>query len=293
MRVIGSQDISLTMTFCSSGASRRSPCSSSPLRTRLKVASGRLVAASGASGRGLRHSGSLSYLFLMVRCAEVAQQRAVGEARRRREEPLAVRSSSMNGMYLSGKPGIVQAMQMPPTFGQPPMPFTQPRSGTLHFTTGPLQPSLTRQRWSEPYSRGEVAVLVEGGAVAALVRRAPEEPLRPQLRRRARSSAPCRRAAARGRAASRWCCRAARGSPGCRRSGGPPSSFQLPAEVVRQAHGAGRVVLHRRDAAVGGAGAERDHGRGLGGEAVDPLVGGDRLAGGGIDAHRRPSGPRR
>ena len=31
-----------------------------------------------------------------------------------------VGSSSMNGMNLSGKPGIVQAMQMPPTFGQPP-----------------------------------------------------------------------------------------------------------------------------------------------------------------------------
>ncbi len=58
----------------------------------------------------------------------------------------------MNGMYLSGKPGIVQAMQMPPTFGQPPMPFTQPRTGTLHLTTGPLQPSFTRQRLSEPYS---------------------------------------------------------------------------------------------------------------------------------------------
>ena len=29
----------------------------------------------------------------------------------------------MNGMNLSGKPGIVQAMQIPPTFGQPPTPF--------------------------------------------------------------------------------------------------------------------------------------------------------------------------
>ena len=58
----------------------------------------------------------------------------------------------MNGMYLSGKPGIVQAMQMPPTLGQPPMWLCQPRSGTLHLTTGPLQPSLTRQRWSAPYS---------------------------------------------------------------------------------------------------------------------------------------------
>ena len=50
----------------------------------------------------------------------------------------------MNGMNLSGKPGMVQAMQMPPTFGQPPMPFIQPRLGTLHLTTGPQQPSLTR-----------------------------------------------------------------------------------------------------------------------------------------------------
>jgi hypothetical protein len=54
----------------------------------------------------------------------------------------------MNGMKRSGKPGIVQAMQIPPTLGQPPMPPTQPRIGTLHFTTGPLQPSLTRHpRW--------------------------------------------------------------------------------------------------------------------------------------------------
>ena len=49
----------------------------------------------------------------------------------------------MNGMNLSGKPGIVQPMQMPPTLGQPPMPLIQPRLGTLHLTTGPQQPSLT------------------------------------------------------------------------------------------------------------------------------------------------------
>jgi len=52
---------------------------------------------------------------------------------------------------LSGNPGIVQAMQMPPTFGQPPTPLIQPRLGTLHLTTGPQQPSLTRQL-GEPYS---------------------------------------------------------------------------------------------------------------------------------------------
>src|SRR6516164_9645082 len=59
--------------------------------------------------------------------------------------------SSMNGMNLSGKPGMVQAIQMPPTFGQPPTPLIQPRLGTLHLTTGPQQPSLTRHL-GEPYS---------------------------------------------------------------------------------------------------------------------------------------------
>src|SRR6266513_496621 len=58
---------------------------------------------------------------------------------------------SMNGMNLSGKPGIVQAMQIPPTLGQPPTPLIQPRLGTLHLTTGPQQPSLTRHL-GEPYS---------------------------------------------------------------------------------------------------------------------------------------------
>ncbi len=57
----------------------------------------------------------------------------------------------MNGMNLSGKPGIVQPMQMPPTLGQPPTPFIHPRLGTLHFTTGPQQPSFT-MHFGEPYS---------------------------------------------------------------------------------------------------------------------------------------------
>src|ERR1700733_7874722 len=59
--------------------------------------------------------------------------------------------SSMNGMNLSGKPGMVHPMQIPPTLGQPPMPFIQPRLGTLHLTTGPQQPSLTIH-FGDPYS---------------------------------------------------------------------------------------------------------------------------------------------
>ena len=49
----------------------------------------------------------------------------------------------MKGMNLSGKPGMVHAIQMPPTLGQPPMPLIQPRLGTLQFTTGPQQPIFT------------------------------------------------------------------------------------------------------------------------------------------------------
>ena len=67
------------------------------------------------------------------------------------EDSRAPGGSSMNGMNLSGKPGIVQPIQIPPTLGQPPMPAIQPRLGTLQLTTGPQHPSLTRHL-GEPYS---------------------------------------------------------------------------------------------------------------------------------------------
>ncbi len=60
-----------------------------------------------------------------------------------------------------------------------------------------------------------------------------------------------------------------------------------PAEVVGHPHRPGRVVLHRRDAAVGGAGADRDDRRRLRGEPVEPLARRDRLAGLRIVADRR------
>ena len=59
-------------------------------------------------------------------------------------ESLAPGGSSMNGINLSGKPGIVHPMQIPPTFGHPPMPAIHPRFGTLQLTTGPQHPTLTR-----------------------------------------------------------------------------------------------------------------------------------------------------
>ena len=63
---------------------------------------------------------------------------------------LAPGGSSMNGMNLSGKPGMVQPMQMPPTLGHPPRPFIQPRLATLQLTTGPQHPSFT-MHFLDPY----------------------------------------------------------------------------------------------------------------------------------------------
>jgi hypothetical protein len=65
------------------------------------------------------------------------------------DETLAPGGSSINGMNLSGNPGMVQPMQMPPTFGHPPMPAIQPRFGTLQLTTGPQQPNFT-MHFGEP-----------------------------------------------------------------------------------------------------------------------------------------------
>ena len=69
----------------------------------------------------------------------------------RPDERMPPGGSSMNGMNLSGKPGMVQPMQIPPTFGQPPIPAIQPRLVTLQLTTGPQQPIRTRH-FGEPYS---------------------------------------------------------------------------------------------------------------------------------------------
>ena len=63
------------------------------------------------------------------------------------------------------------------------------------------------------------------------------------------------------------------GQPGRLTIGMPSRESQFQPEVVAQAHRAGRVVAHRRDPAVGGARAEREHGRGPGREPVDPRVG--------------------
>src|SRR6478752_4714490 len=98
-----------------------------------------------------RHLGSLFRVFVVIlrrlRMADPYRPTAL-------VENLPPGGSSMNGMNLSGKPGIVHPMQMPPTFGQPPTPLIQPRLGTLHLTTGPQQPSLT-MHFADPYSEAK------------------------------------------------------------------------------------------------------------------------------------------
>ena len=60
----------------------------------------------------------------------------------------------MNGMNLSGNPGMVQPMQMPPTLGQPPMPSIQPRFGHVAIHHRPQHPTFTRH-FGDPYSRAK------------------------------------------------------------------------------------------------------------------------------------------
>src|SRR4051812_36045151 len=138
MRVIGSQCIS----------------TSRPLVSRSRVVGCVVVAMMAApvgqyaEGRypvvsfdpACRHFGSLfAVLLVMARRVRMILPYPLIPP----EERWAPGGSSMKGMNLSGKPGMVQAIQMPPTLGQPPMPRIQPRFGTLQFTTGPQQPTFT------------------------------------------------------------------------------------------------------------------------------------------------------
>src|SRR5580704_8832984 len=101
-----------------------------------------------SSARGCRHFGSLLTVFWVIeRKARMARPYAPTAV----EETLAPGGSSIKGMNLSGKPGMVHPMQMPPTLGQPPIPAIHPRLGTLQFTTGPQHPNFT-MHFGEPYA---------------------------------------------------------------------------------------------------------------------------------------------
>ena len=97
---------------------------------------------------GCRHLGSLFTVWcVMLRRVRIAAP----YIRMAFDDTFAPGGSSMKGMNLSGNPGIVQPMQMPPTFGQPPIPAIHPRLVTLQSTTGPQQPIFTRHS-GFPYS---------------------------------------------------------------------------------------------------------------------------------------------
>ena len=81
----------------------------------------------------------------------------------------------MNGMNLSGKPGMVHPMQMPPTLGQPPMPAIQPRLGTLQLTTGSPAPQL-HDALRRAIFASEISLFVITGAVATFVHGLTEQP---------------------------------------------------------------------------------------------------------------------
>ena len=82
------------------------------------------------------------------------------------------------------------------------------------------------------------------------------------------------------------------GQPGTLTIGQARLRSPVPAEIIGQAHGAGRIALHGVDAAVGGAGAGGDDRQRLGREAIDPFAGGDGLAGFWDRCPARPSSPR-
>src|SRR5262249_56157041 len=102
----------------------------------------------GGGGRGDGSCGSL-WRVVLVTAGSLGTILPSIETMRGARTPRG--GSSMKGMNLSGKPGMVQPMQIPPTLGQPPMPAIQPRLVTLQLTTGPQQPILTRHS-GEPYS---------------------------------------------------------------------------------------------------------------------------------------------
>src|SRR5690348_11581296 len=128
MRVIGSQAISTTPSGC---VATCSPYFGDQRGSYPDV----------SSSPGWCHLGSwLAVLFVTLRSVRI--NRPYGAISML--DTTAPGGSSMNGMNLSGNPGIVHPMQMPPTFGQPPMPSIHPRLATLQLTTGPQHPTLTR-----------------------------------------------------------------------------------------------------------------------------------------------------
>src|SRR5580704_10007190 len=125
---------------------------------------------------------------------------------------------------------------------------------------------------------GEITLLVIAGAIAAFVNRLAEQPRRAQLiveRNHGRKSRHLIEQVEDGLHKVVGLHRASRNIHDGQPSLGPP----IPAEVIRQSHSSCGIAFHRVNAAVGRAGAAGYNCQRFRREAVDPLVGGNRLAG--------------
>jgi hypothetical protein len=95
------------------------------------------MVASLRGGAGACHSGSR---FIVALVKERSARTVRAKMLTAEVESLAPGGSSMKGMNFSGNPGMVQPIQMPPTFGQPRMPAIQPRLPTCSGRRGPSNP---------------------------------------------------------------------------------------------------------------------------------------------------------
>ncbi len=103
----------------------------------------------------------------------------------------------MNGMNLSGKPGIVHALQIPPTFGQPADPADPAAERDVALRHRALAAELDQAAAVVGGRLRELALLGEAGAAAALLNGPAEQPARAAVlvdvdhrRRRRRRAAP-------------------------------------------------------------------------------------------------------
>ena len=119
----------------------------------------------------------------------------------------------MKGMDLSGKPGMVQAMQIPPTLGHPPMPRHPAALGDVAIDYRAPAAQL-HDALGGSVLEGEISLLVVAGAVATFVDGLSEKPGGAKLvvKRNYRGPfpPPCRP----DTAASPSCCQAAPDSQG-------------------------------------------------------------------------------
>ena len=139
----------------------------------------------------------------------------------RGRDPASPGGSSMKGMNLSGKPGMVQPMQMPPDV----------RAAAHAVDPAPLGDVALHHRapaaelhdaLGRAVLGGEVALLVVAGPVAALVHGGAEQPRAAAGPRRGGSSGPGRWPGRAGTGGSRTCCPGGPGSRARTRWGGRP-----------------------------------------------------------------------